>query len=186
MDGTLLLILGLALWWAAHLFKRVAPNTRATLGNRGKGLVALAIAVGVILMIFGYRSAEEEYLFSPPAWAWQVNNILMFLAIFLMDVGRAKGVVRTYIRHPMLTGVLVWAIAHVLVNPDDISLILFGGLGLWAIVEMIVISRAEGPWSRPERGVWMSDLKVAAIAGVIYAVIVGIHYWLLGYSVIAF
>lgn len=36
----LLLLLGLALWVLAHLFKRVAPARRAALGDPDKGLVA--------------------------------------------------------------------------------------------------------------------------------------------------
>ena len=51
-----LLILGVALWWAAHLFKRYAPGPRAALGEPGKGLVALALLVALVLMVIGYRS----------------------------------------------------------------------------------------------------------------------------------
>ena len=42
-----LLILGVALWWAAHLFKRVTPGARAAMGDKGKGLVAAAIVVSI-------------------------------------------------------------------------------------------------------------------------------------------
>ena len=41
------LILGLALWFAAHLFKRVLPEKRAALGDPGKGLVAGAVLLSV-------------------------------------------------------------------------------------------------------------------------------------------
>ena len=61
---------------------------------------------------------------------------------------------------------------------------LFGGLGLWALVEMAVINRAEGPWTPPERGSYAKDAMMLAAAAVLFAVIAGIHYWL-GYSVIA-
>ena len=49
----LILILGLALWWGAHFFKRLAPARRAEMGDKGKGLVAGALAVAVLLMIWG-------------------------------------------------------------------------------------------------------------------------------------
>ena len=45
-----LLISGVALWWAAHLFKRVAPGPRAALGDKGKGLVAVLLVLSVVLM----------------------------------------------------------------------------------------------------------------------------------------
>ena len=35
----------------------------------------------------------------------------------------------------MLTGVVIWAIAHLLVNGDPASLVLFGWLGAWAVVD---------------------------------------------------
>ena len=53
-----LLILGVVLWWAAHLFKRVAPDARARLGNAGKGLVAVALIISVVLMYYGYGDAK--------------------------------------------------------------------------------------------------------------------------------
>ncbi len=177
-----MLIAGVLLWTLAHFFKRLLPGPRAALGNAGKGLVAVAVLASVLLMIFGYRSAEGEFLYALPFNVWYLNNIAMIFAIFLMDAGRAKGMVRTKIRHPMLTGVIIWAAAHLLVNGDTPSLILFGGLGLWAIAEILVINRAEGPWTPPEAGRWSSDLKVLGIACVIYAVVVGIHHWL-GYPV---
>ena len=39
-----LIVLGLALWWAAHLWKRVAPGSRGRWGAPGKGLVAVVAA----------------------------------------------------------------------------------------------------------------------------------------------
>ena len=61
------LILGLVLWTAAHLFKRVAPDLRARMGNAGKGLAAVGILAGLVLMIVGYRQAEFVNLWFPPA-----------------------------------------------------------------------------------------------------------------------
>ena len=78
----------------------------------------------------------------------------------------------------MLSGVVLWSAAHLLVNGDLPSVILFGGLGSWALLEMAVINRAEGPWQRPPRGSFASDGKVLLVAAVLYAAIVGIHYWL--------
>jgi uncharacterized membrane protein len=179
------LVLGLLLWISAHLFKRVLPAQRAALGRRGLGVVAVLVLAGIILMVLGYRSAEVTYLYALPYGVWHLNNLLMLVAIFLLDAGRAGGVVAAKLRHPMLWGVVVWAVAHLLVNGDLASLVLFGGLGLWALSEMVIINRADGAWSAPARGPLAKDLKTAAIALVIYAVIVAVHYWLLGYWVVA-
>jgi len=178
------LISGLLLWVAAHFFKRALPGPREAMGKAGRGVVALAILAGIILMVVGYRSADYEHLYALPDWVRHVNNAAMLVAIFLLDIGRAKGIVRTKIRHPMLSGVVVWAAAHLLVNGDVASLVLFGGMGLWALAEMAVISRAEGPWTPPPPGTVAKDVKFAVIAAVLYALIVGIHYWF-GFSAIA-
>jgi uncharacterized membrane protein len=143
------LVGGVLLWMGAHLFKRLFPATRAALGRAGRFIVLAAIVASIALMIVGYLEADQTFLYALPPWAWYANNALMWVALFLMDVGQARGVIRTRIRHPMLAGVAVWAVAHLLVNGDVPSLVLFGGLGLWALVEMAVISRAEGdPGSR--------------------------------------
>lgn len=171
------ILLGLALWVSAHMFKRVLPDMRESLGNKGRPIVAIAIALGVALMIYGYRGSEDDYLYDLPEWGWIANNILMFFALVLMDIGRAKGVVRTWIRHPMLTGVLLWGIAHLLVNSDTASVLLFGGLASWAVLQMLAINMREGAWQRPEKGSVAADIKFVAIASALYAAIVAAHFW---------
>ncbi len=179
------LISGLLLWIGAHFFKRAFPRQRATLGKAGRAVVAVLILTGIVLMVIGYRAVDVVPLYALPYWVWHVNNALMLVALFFMDAGRVSGIVRTKVRHPMLMGVVIWSVAHLLVNGDLASLILFGGLGLWALAEMNIISRTEGPWTPPARGTITKDLRIVGLAVVLYAIIVGIHYWLLGYSVIA-
>jgi len=72
-----LLILGLILWSLAHYFKRLMPTRRETMGEKGKGPVALVIVVSLLLMIFGYRWAAIVPVWSPPAFLTHVNNLLM-------------------------------------------------------------------------------------------------------------
>lgn len=178
------LIAGVVLWIAAHLFKRLLPAQRAALGNSGRGVVAVLIIIALIMIVTGYLSTEYVHLYALPDWVIYVNNLLMLPAIFLMDAGRVKGVVAARIRHPMLTGVAVWAIAHLLVNGDAASVVLFGGLGLWSVIQMLMINHAEGPWERPEPGPVSKDVRLGIIALFLYAGIVAIHY-LFGYPVFA-
>ena len=113
----------------------------------------------MVLMIIGYREAEDVPLYALSIWAWHLNNLLMLVALFMMDIGRVNGVVRTKVRHPMLMGVAIWSAAHLLVNGELSAVILFGGFGLWALLEMAVISRAEGPWEVPAKGSYHRALK---------------------------
>lgn len=174
-----LLILGVALWWGAHVLKRVAPGLRNELdirmGDASKGLIAGLIVLSVILMVIGYRGADFIPIYTPPSWAVHLNNLLMLGAVVLFGMGSSKGRARSWLRHPMLTGLLVWAIAHLLVNGDLASLILFGGLGVWAPVSMMIVNRARPDWKRPEPGPLAGDIKLAVISVVVFIVIGTIH-----------
>lgn len=174
-----LLILGIVLWYAAHLFKRVAPGKRAAMqarmGNGSKGVMAGIIALSVVLMVFGYKAAEFVPVYETPSWGVHLNNLLMLVAIALFGAGNSKGRARSLMRHPMLTGMLVWAIAHLVVNGDQASLVLFGGLGLWAVMSMLIVNAAEGPWQRPAPGPAKGDVKLGVITLVLFAVFAGIH-----------
>lgn len=171
------LLLGLVLWVGSHLFKRLAPKARASMGKRGKSMVAGLSIMAVVLMVLGFRSADVVQLYHTAGWAVPLNNTLMLVAIFLLGAGSTKGLLVDRLRHPMLTGVLVWAVAHLLVNGDLASAVLFGGLGLWALAEMLLIGRAE-PWKRPAPGSIKGDARNLVATALIYALIAGIHIWL--------
>lgn len=172
------LILGLALWSGAHFFKRVAPGPRARLGDAGKGLVAVLSVAGIALMVIGYRAAEPTYLWYLGGWAVHLTDLLMLIAVALMGLGSSKSRLRGALRHPMLTGVILWAVLHLMVNGDAPSLVLFGGLAVWAVAEMIVINRAEPAPEPFTGGSVKGDIRLAAITLVVYAVIAGIHIWI--------
>jgi uncharacterized membrane protein len=172
-----LLILGVLLWTGAHLFKRLAPGPRAALGDAGKGVVAIASLVAIVLMVFGYRAADATPLWYFD-WAVHLNNLLMVIAIVLLGVGNSKSRLRGKLRHPMLTGAIAWAVAHVLANGDLPSLVLFGGLGLWAIASIILINRAEPAPEPYNEGSVQGDIRLFVISAVIFVVIVLVHGWL--------
>lgn len=131
-----------------------------------------------MLIVLGYRAMYYIPLWTAPSWGVGVNKLLMFLAIALFGAGSSKGRARSLFRHPMLLGLTTWAIAHLLVNGDLTSLILFGGLGLWAIATILIINRAEPAWTRPEAGPILGDIKLFVITTVLYVVITLIHGWI--------
>ncbi len=79
-----------------------------------------------------------------------------------------------------MTGLLTWAVAHLLASGDNRSIALFGGLGVWAILEMIFINRREGQWHKGNAAPISSDAIVVIIAAVAFAVILYFHEWLFG------
>ncbi|ABV94606.1 putative NnrU protein [Dinoroseobacter shibae DFL 12 = DSM 16493] len=177
----LVLIAGLALWAGAHYFKRLMPAQRAAMGDKGKAVVAVAIVASIVLMVIGYRGAEFVFLWSPPAFMTHVNNTLMLFALWVYGSSAAKGAKAwpaNKIRHPQLTGVKIWALAHLLVNGDLASIVLFGGLLAWAVGEVILINKAEPDWTPPETAGMKTKIRLAVITVVLYLVIGGIHAWL--------
>ena len=173
-----LIILGLLLWWGAHLFKRLTPARRAALGDAGKGLVTVGVLAGLVLMVVGYRGVEHIDLWYPPAFLTHVNNLLMLLAVYLFAASGMKTRITRVIRHPQLTAVKTWAVAHLLVNGDLASVILFGGLLAWAVVEVILINRAEPrPVPNPPAP---AGKEIGAVLGALLAtaVIGWVHDWL--------
>ena len=170
------LIAGLLLWSGAHLFPRLAPDTRARMGMAGKGLIAALLVVAVVLMVRGYGAAGFVPVWTPSAFLTHLNNLLMLPAAYLFFVGYTKGTVAARMRHPQLTSVKVWALAHLLVNGDVASLVLFGGLLAWAVAEVIVINRSQ-PWDRPRDVSAGGDLLAVGIGLVAYALATAIHVW---------
>ena len=81
----------------------------------------------------------------------------------------------------MLTSVVVWGVAHLLVNSDAASLVLFGGMTLWALVEMALINRAEPAPERYKGGSLAGDIRLVVISLVVFGAIAGVHIWL-GYN----
>lgn len=173
-----LLILGLLLWVFSHTFKRILPGARAALGeDRGKGVVALLSLAGIVLMVIGYRMAPVVPVYSPLPGMGHLVDLTMLVAIYFLGAGGMNTWISTKVRHNMLTGLLIWAASHLLVNGDLASLILFGGLALYAIVSMWLISRAT-PWVKPEPKGAKQEVILVVATLVLYGLIAGIHIWL--------
>ena len=174
----IILLAGLALWAGAHFFKRIAPDARARMGNGGKGIMALLMVFGIVLMVVGYRGMDFITVWNPPAFLTHINNLLILIAFYLFGAGDAKASLTRKIRHPMLLGMKTWAVAHLLVNGDLASVILFGGLLAWAVAQMIIVNRAVPEWS-PRTGTSVKgDIKALVIGGVLYGIIAFVHGWI--------
>lgn len=178
-----LLVLGLALFIAGHVARRLNPAAWdaliARFGRSGaRAVMAAVVGAGLILIITGYRAAPFTPVYDPPGWALHLNNLLMLAAVGIFGMSMPKGRSRAWLRHPMLTAVAVWAAAHLLVNGDLASLVLFGALGLWALGSMPLVSAAEGPWQRPAPGPVSGDIRLVVITLVAFAAIGAVHGWL--------
>lgn len=177
--------LGLAVWVVLHFIPSLAAGLRASVIARiGETPYKIAFAIGVVaaivLMIIGWRATIPTPVYTPPTWGPPLAGILVLIAFLLFAFAQAKTNVKRVLRHPQLTGLVVWSIAHLLANGDNRSLVLFGVLGVWALVEIPLINRRDGPWQRPEP---VSNTAVIppAIAGIVlFAVFLFAHPFLFG------
>jgi uncharacterized membrane protein len=176
------LVLGLVLWVGAHFFKRVAPQARAAMGDAGKGVIALVILAGLVVMVIGYQRAEGAFFWGRHPATVGINNLLMILSVYLFAASGMKTRLARKMRHPMLAGVKAWAVAHLLVNGDVASFVLFGGLLAWAVAEVIVINRAEPDWTPPAPTPMQKEIAAVVGTVVVYGAIAWVHNWL-GYPV---
>lgn len=169
-----LLILSVVAWSVFHWLKRLAPDLREKIG---RGFVNIGILASLIGMVIGYRQAPYIEVYTPLPKIGYLNNVLMVAAFYLMGVGGARAEMSRILRHPMLWGGAVWGAAHLLVNGDLASIILFGGILTWGLVSQPIINHAEGPWQRPETRGWGLDASVFFTALVLIALIGMIHAW---------
>ena len=177
-----LLILGLLLWTAAHFLKRLAPNARASLSDRfgegSKGIMAVLILASVVLMVIGYKQADGPIWWGRSPALVGINNLLMLLAIYLFAASGKRTKVTKWVKNPQLTGFKLWCVAHLLVNGDLASFVLFGGLLAWAVAEVIILKRA-GVTPEPKVDYPMdSEIKAVVATVVVLAIVAGIHTWL--------
>lgn len=178
------LLIGLLLWYAAHLFKRLLPDIRAPMGAKARGPVALVLLASVVLMVYGYRAAEGAVYWGRSPALVGINNLLMLVAFYIYAVGGPKGPrvwIGTKLRHPQLIGFSIWAAAHLLVNGDVPSFILFGGLLIWAQAEILLINAQDGPWTPPPRAAMRMEVVYIVATVVLVGVIMAVHDWL-GYQ----
>lgn len=176
------LVTGLLLWCLGHLLPRVNPGLGARVGKGPlRASMAVAIGLGLLFIILGFRAAPYVAVWTPPSWAIHLNNLMMLGAVMLFGMGKSKGRARSWLRHPMLTGVIVWALAHLLVNGDVAAILLFGGMLVWAGLEIVVINATSPAWVRPAPGPVSGDLRLGAIGLVLFGGIAAVHTWL-GYS----
>lgn len=181
--------LGVGLWVVLHFVPSLGRGLRTSLiGAVGETPYKIGFAVGIVasvlLMVVGWRATVPVDLYVPPAWGAPVAVVLVLVAFLLFGFARAKTNVKRVIRHPQLTGMVVWAVAHLLANGDNRSVMLFGVLGLWALVEMPLINRREGAWVRPEPVAGTAVIRPMVIGVVIFAVVLVAHPFLFGVAAI--
>jgi uncharacterized membrane protein len=181
------LTLGVLLWSFTHLIPAAFSGLRrgllSRLGENGyKGVFTLLMVLAIYLVISGWKAAVPETVYVPPLWGRHVTALLMLAGFVLFFAPYPPNNIRRALRHPQLTGVACWGIGHLLANGEGRSIVLFGGLALWAIIEMVVINRRDGAWTPPAAVARKNDIVLVAAALAAYVVVAAAHQWLFGFS----
>jgi uncharacterized membrane protein len=187
------LILGLVLFLGAHLFTTLRTARAEVIGRLGegpyKGLYSLVAGVGLVLIVWGfgrYRSAGYIQIWDPPFSIFHpVSLILLWFAIVaLVSTYAPPSKIKGALRHPMLVAVKAWALAHLLVNGDLGSMLLFGSLLVWAIYDRIAVKRRGDAGAPPVASFGRNDVVVIAIGTVAYFAILWLHDSVIGVAAV--
>ena len=98
----------------------------------------------------------------------------------LFVASKARTNYRRLVRHPQMMSVILWSVAHLLVSGDSRSVLLFGGLGAWAIFEIVLCNKRDGAWRKPDVVPFSADMIVVVIAGAAFGALFFLHRSLFG------
>lgn len=179
------LALGILLWSGLHLIPSLAPQWRDQQQQRFGATpykigFALGIVLSIVLMVVGWRSSAPTFLYATPSWLGMLALLAIIAAFILFGAGRRPTRIGHWVRHPQLTGVAVWAVSHLILNGDSRAVLLFGGLAIWSVAEIVLISRREGEWIKPEVPSVAVEIRGLVISLVVFAVVLLLHPWIAG------
>jgi uncharacterized membrane protein len=173
-----LLILGLVLFLGTHSIRIFADPWRSRQIARWgalkwKAAYTLLSLLGLVLLIHGYGLSRFDplYLWQTPVWTRHLAALLTLPAFVLLAAAYLPaGHLRKRIGHPMLAGVKLWALAHLLANNTLADLLLFGSFLAWAVIDFAACRRRDR-LNPPRRA-------AARALGDILAVVVGLVAWM--------
>ena len=145
------LVLGLVLFLGVHSTRIFADDWRtrqiARLGEGAwKGLYSVASLAGFALLVWGYGQTRIDpvVVWDPPTWTRHLAALLMIPAFVLVVAAYVPGNrIKAAVGHPMVAGVKIWAIAHLLSNGRLGDIVLFGAFLAWAVLDFRTSRRRD-------------------------------------------
>jgi uncharacterized membrane protein len=151
-------VAGLLVFLGIHSVSIVAPRWRDAQATRmgeyrWKGLYALVSIASLVTMIYGYGIARQTpvVIYTPPLPLRHLTLLLMLPVFPLLIAAYLPGRVQRVTRNPMLLAVILWTASHLLANGTLNDLLLFGAFLVWAVADLISVSRRANV--RPVPGV---------------------------------
>lgn len=174
-----LLMLGLVIFLGVHSIRIVADGWRTAMVARlgastWKGLYAVLSAVGLGLVVWGFSLARKQpvEMWWPPTFMRHVAWLLTLVAFVLLAAAYVpRNAIKARLHHPMVLGVAVWAVAHLLANGNVAHGVLFGSFLLWSVLSF----RAARGRDRAAQTVY----PAGTVAGTVMTLAVGCVAWAL-------
>lgn len=146
-----LLLVGLILFIGAHSTRiAFAPARERLIASWGplvyKGLISVASLAGLVLIIQGYAHARASPVNLWPAWTGgrHAAALLMVFSFVLVTAAYVpRNAIRARLKHPMVLGVKLWALAHLIANQTLADLVLFGAVLIWAVLSFRAARRRD-------------------------------------------
>ena len=176
------MILGLVLFLGVHAVSTQRDLRARLIGMSGEPVYKILYSVisllGLVLVVRGYASYRATGwvdVWMPPRGMRHLTVALMLPATILVAASYLRGRIYTTLKHPMLAGVKLWALAHLVSNGDLGSIILFGSFLAWAVFDRISLKRRVDAGAPP--------IPVGGVKNDVLAVVVGlIIYVALGFA----
>ena len=193
----LLFILGLLLFFSIHMLP-FFPEYRTQLIEKldndtidtevmYKIIFSVISLLGLILVGIGKGSIEFISLWDIPELFRYIAVVLILTSFILMVAAYPPNNIKRYVPHPMLTGVIIWGVTHMLVNGDVVSLILFGSFVVYSVVAIKLTNRREQDKSSEqdaqESVPVVKDAVVVGIAMLGFLLVLWLHKFLFGRAV---
>jgi uncharacterized membrane protein len=180
-----LLVLGLIAFIGLHLIPYFATEFRnRQIEKHGKmgyrGMFAVAVALSLAAIIFGWRGTDPGFVYANPTWGFHATPLLVLIGFILFFASNAPTNIKRIIRHPQMTGILLWSVGHLLSNGELRSVLLFGGFALWSLIAIFAANKRDGIWIKPNKQPFIKDVITLVIALTAYGGFAYFHEAIIG------
>jgi uncharacterized membrane protein len=178
-----------AIGWVISAFVRAPYIELWPTGAWSAGVALLVMPFALLLAVSGVSTPNPTAVGAPPETLEQVKAV--------------RGILRVT-RHPLMWGIALWALVHLVANGDLASFVMFGVLAALALVGTLMIdrkyaARRGAEWQRfvgassnlplaaivqGRQSLMLAEIGWArvAVALLLYAVLLALHPWLFGVS----
>lgn len=174
--GLSVLILGLLIFLATHVFVTMRGARLAAIARLGNGgyqaVQGIVSTIGLALIVWGFAHYRADGgwidIWNPPAFTRHITVLLMLFSVIMLVAVFFPSHIKAKLKYPMLTSVKTWSLAHLISNGDLGSILLFGTMLGWAVFARIAAKRrADEVMPIAPKG-YTNDIIVVLLGIVVY------------------